>query len=206
MRRALLPVFVIASVLLLAASPPAFDLSSWFNQATAYHTTTAFVPMAKPDYMGADSYAKMGCKVDRSQPLFNNFWQVRRIDSAHHIALAYMTGDSCGAALFVVPKLPPRGSDYGDIGVHVPDVDLSNFSTGRGLHIGSTYADVLAAYGGKKVQHGARFVIAYSATAHAHSPYQKGHPVVELPEQITIVIQNGRVSAIRFRIDEAALI
>jgi hypothetical protein len=59
-------------------------------------------------------------------------------------------------------KLSPPGAT-------VPDTDLSQLSTGLGVRIGSTYEELLAAYGGKPRNRTGRFVIIFAATVHGSS-------------------------------------
>ena len=206
MLRSMMPIFVASFFMLLLPSQAASaDLSTAFLHAAAFDNAPAYTPMSKPDFMGADSFAKMHCAADTDGPLFNNFWHVRRYDSKHHIVLAFYANDACGAAIFVVPKTPVIGRNYGNLSPDVPNIDLSHYSTGRGLHIGSTYEDVLSTYGGKRAKHQGRFVLGYSATAHARSE-KIGHALVNLPERITIVIDGDRVSSISFYVDDRDLI
>lgn len=198
MRHAIPPLLAVgASLALLAAAPSTTaELTAWFLHATSYDSAPSYVRTTKADYIGGNSLSMMPCKAwDKPQPVFNNFWQLWRYDRKHGIALAAGTTDQCSAAIFTAP-MPSS--------VSVPDVDLSHYGTGRGLHIGSTYGDVLSTYGGAPVKHAGRFVLGYAATAYGHA-VTTGHPLVKLPERITIVVQNDRVTAISIYIDAAAL-
>ena len=81
----------------------------------------------------------------------------------------------------------------------MPDADLSNYSTGRGLHVGSTYQSVLTDYGGS-AKHGAHFVALYSASVPGETVGEP-HKHIKLPQTITIVVDGGHVSAITIEID-----
>jgi hypothetical protein len=83
--------------------------------------------------------------------------------------------------------------------VSVPDADLSKYATGRGLHVGSTYQQVLSTYGGKAM-HGAHFVARYAATVPGQTVSEPPKHI-DLPETITLVVDDGHVSAITIDID-----
>jgi hypothetical protein len=74
-------------------------------------------------------------------------------------------------------------------------------ATGRGLHFGSTYENVRAVYGGP-AKSGSHFVTSYGSSTTGLSVSNKR---VELPETITIVVDNGRVSAITVFIELGAM-
>jgi hypothetical protein len=114
-------------------------------------------------------------------------------DRKHHIGLAAPHDDADGCALFKAPT--PAGA--------VPDADLSQSSTGRGLRIGSAYAQVLSIYG-PPVKHGRHFVTSYSATVPGMTR-DLPHKPVQLPERITLVIDNDRVSSILIYVNESGL-
>jgi hypothetical protein len=85
-------------------------------------------------------------------------------------------------------------------GLTVPDTDLSQLSTGRGVRIGSTYEELLATYGGKPRNRTGRFVIICAATVPGTSV---SHPNkrVDKPESMTFVVENGRVAAMTVSVD-----
>lgn len=179
-----------------AATP---DLTSWFLKATAFNTAPAYVPMAKPDFLGASTWNKMPCPSWNGKGpeprMFANFWEMVKYDPVHHIALAGATTDQCSSALFVASK-PPFA---------VPSADLSQYGTARHLRIGSTLAQVLAAYGKTTTTACARrCVLGYTATAYGHA-VTTGHPLVPLPDRITVVVESGHVSAISINVQLGAL-
>ena len=192
-------IFVIVGILAIVLGPAraTVDLGKWFTRATAYQSSGSATgtAMAKADFLGGTSYESVchiGALKTNAQPIiFNNFWQLMRYDRKHHIALAAGSTDQCSGALFVAP--PP--------GVDVPDQDLSAYATGRGLHLGSTYETVRSLYGGT-AKSGSHFVVEYAASSWALSITKKR---VELPEIITIVVDNDRVSAITVYIDTGAM-
>ncbi len=183
----------LSTMLSAQASPP--TLTAWFLRATAYNTAATYTPMTEPDYMGGRTLKTMICGGwSKPQPVFNGVWQLWRYDRKHRIALAVGSTDQCSAALFAVRNSP----------IAVPDVDLSRYGTGRGLRIGSTYEDILSIYGGKRAPQPRHSVLGYSAFALGHA-VTTGHSIVKLPERVTIVIDNDRISSISIYIDEAGL-
>jgi hypothetical protein len=108
--------------------------------------------------------------------------------------LAAASTDQCSVAVFAAS--PPS--------VHLPNADLSGYRTGRGLHIGSTYADVLRIYRSPVARYSRHFIAAYSASIPATTdtlPRQR----VLLPELITLVITNGRVASMTLSVDMGGL-
>jgi hypothetical protein len=192
-RRFLVSAVAAASLSAAAVAPAAAtDQQSWFISATAYGSVTTYKPISKPDFIGATTWTKMPCPSWNGKGprpvVFGNFWQMVSYDPSHHIGLAGATTDQCGTALFVASP-PPYA---------VQNADLSRYSTARGLHIGSTTAEVVAAYGKPLVSMAAcarRCVLGYSATTSGQA-VTTGHQVVTLPEMITAVITGGRLSAI----------
>jgi hypothetical protein len=127
-------------------------------------------------------------------PILAGIWQLEKYDRAHQLAMAAASTDQCSVALFAAP--PPA--------VRVPAGDLTQLRTGRGLHIGSTYAQVLAAYGGRPVKHGTRFVAAYDAFVPAETE-SLPRKLVQLPEYVTLVLVNERVASITISVDLGSL-
>lgn len=180
------------------AAPP--DLSRWFLDATAWNAPGTSTAIATPDFLGGkrqignDSVQSL-CDFNYGQAHASLYalWNLMAYDRKHQIGVATLHDDSNGCALFEAPT--PA--------VTVPDADFSQSSTGRGLRIGSPYARVLSIYGPPE-KHGRHFVTSYSSTVPGKARYIPYKPV-KLPERITIVIDNGRVSSILIFIDEAGL-
>ena len=177
------------------------DLSNWFLSATAYRSAPSYKRMSKPDFIGATTWTKMPCpgwNGKGARPIvFLNFWQLVSYDRSHHIALAGATTDQCGTALFVASPPPYT----------VPHADLAQYATARGLRIGSTTANVIAAYGKPSVSTAAcarRCVLGYAATTSGRA-VTSGHPLVALPELVTVVITGGRLSAITIVVELGGL-
>jgi hypothetical protein len=157
--------------------------------------------IAMPDFLGGkrqigDLSVQSLCafKYDyKNLPMMYGNWSLLKYDRKHHIGLAAGHDDSDTCALFKAerPAVP------------VPDADLSQSSTGRGLRIGSAYARVLSIYG-PPVKRGRHFVTSYSATVPGVS-VTVPRRTVELPERITLVIDDGRVSSILIYINESGL-
>lgn len=185
-----------ASVSFYAVAQSAPDLTPWFLHATSYNLSSKATPMKQPDFIGGKTFSAADCPQAKNDnaPQFNGVWQLVKYDRPHNIAYATATTDQCSASIFVAPPMH----------FSVPNADLSQYGTGRGLRIGSSYQDVLRIYGGGPPARAGRFVAAYTATAYGHA-VKIGHPLEPLPEQITIVVNNGRVSAISIYIDAAAL-
>ncbi len=195
----LIVVVPILSVFGAAAHAATADLTSWFLKATSYNTAPAYVPMAKPDFFGGVAWDKIPCPSWNGKSpeprIFAGFWQMVKYDPVHHIALAGATTDQCSSSLFVASK--PA--------LAVPGADLSQYTTARGLRIGSTLAQVLATYG-KTTTSGCarRCVLGYTGTTYGHA-VTTGHPLVPLPERITLVVESGHISAISINVQLGAL-
>jgi hypothetical protein len=188
---------VCATTLLAFASAQAHaaaeNIDRWFLNATQYDQNVTGAQIAKPDFLGGTTM-RTQCRWDNSgkaPALQNGIWQLVKYDRAHHIGLAVATTDQCSSSVFKAPTPP----------VNAADGDLTNYGTGRGLKIGSPYAQVLSLYG-PPVKHGQHFVAAY--TANVPDTDVRGKPI-KLPEVITIVVDNGTVSAITIYVDEGGL-
>ena len=185
-------------VICAAAAAASNTLDQWFSQATGLTDkpwTAKIQHIAAPDYLCGKTFETM-CKDPNggSDVVMLSFWDLHYYDRAHHIGLARSGTDQLGWALFTAP--PPPGAS-------VPDKDLSQYSTGRGLRLGSPYAQVLALYG-PPVMHGKHFVTSYGAE---DTVYYKGKPqhwqgkLERQPETITLVVDNGRVSSITINVE-----
>ncbi len=165
------------------------DLSSWFYKATAANQSGTAAATITPDFLPGKTMRSMHCGAS-GVAIGGGIWQLVTYDRKHGIGLAAASTDQCSVAVFKA-SLPP---------VTVADGDLSQVSTGRGVRIGSTYKELLAAYGGKPKPQAARFVVMYAATVPATSV---AHPNkrVDDPESLTFVIEQGRVSAITVSVD-----
>lgn len=172
-----------------ASGAPNHDLSGWFSKATAANQSGTAVATTKPDFLFGTTMGSMHCGAT-GVAIGSGIWQLVKYDRTHEIGLAAASTDQCSVALF--KATPPS--------VTVPDADLSRVSTGRGVRIGSSYSDLLAAYGGKRKPQTTRFVVIYAATVAGTSV---AHPNkrVDDPESITFVIEKGRVSAITVSVD-----
>jgi len=173
------------------------NLDQWFLKATSYDKPGTTIDLAAPDFLlGKSLDTTCPSKFDSNLPRFYTFWQLLKYDRKHHIALARGSTDQESCALFVASA--PA--------VSAPDADLSQACTGRGVCIGSTYAHVLSVYGPseKSGKRGKHFVTSYSAMVAARA-ITLNHPQVQLPERITLVIDNERVSSIAIYIDEGGL-
>ena len=117
-------------------------------------------------------------------------WELVKYDRAHKIGLAVAGTDQCSVALFKAAT--PA--------VSVPNADLSRMGTGRGIRIGSPYAQVVAAYGGKPKSDSGRLIVMYSANVPGTSV---AHPTKKIanPETMTFVVEQGRVTAMTVSID-----
>ena len=176
------------------------DLSQWFLDATAWDAPGTSAAIATPDFLGGkrqigDHAVQSLCNVDYGAglPSIYALWSLLAYDRKHHIGLAAPHDDADGCALFQAHT--PAGA--------VADADLSQAGTGRGLRIGSSYAQVLSIYG-PPVKHGRHFVTSYTATVPGKTRYLPYKPV-KLPERITIVVDNDHVSSILIFINEAGL-
>ncbi|MEO6990330.1 MAG: hypothetical protein ABI346_03760 [Candidatus Baltobacteraceae bacterium] len=179
-----------------SASAAAVDLTPWFTRATAYHAGGTATKLAAADFLGGRSLETM-CRIAHWRPgtkhpsFVSGLWALASYDRRHGIALAVSTTDQCSVALFEAP--PPA--------LGAPDADLSRYSTGRGLRIGSSYAKVRALYGGPPAG-GTRFVRIYSALVPgftASIPRKR----IFLPEIMTLVIGHDRVTSITIYVDES---
>ncbi len=165
------------------------DLSDWFYKATAANQSGTAAATIEPDFLPGKTMHSMHCGGS-GVAIGGGIWQLVTYDRKHEIGLAAASTDQCSVAVFRAS--PPA--------VTVPDGDLSQVSTGRGVRIGSTYQELLATYGGKPRAQGARFVVMYAATVPGTS---MAHPStkVENPESLTFVIEKGRVSAMTVSVD-----
>lgn len=183
---------------LAAAGAATPNLDAWFLRATAFDAPGTMAKITAPDYIGGkDSRGEQSCYLPvapTKSVWFLHNWFLRYYDRKHHIALAAPHDDVDGCAIFEAPTPPSP----------VQDGDLSSVRTARGLHIGSTYAQVLAVYG-PPAKPGRHVVTSYSAKVPAVT-VTSAHRNVLLPERITLVIDDGRVTSILISIDEAGLI
>ncbi|HET6275684.1 MAG TPA: hypothetical protein VFE16_07120 [Candidatus Cybelea sp.] len=165
------------------------DLSDWFYAATAANQSRTVAATITPDFLSGKTMRSMHCG-GTGVSIGSGIWQLVKYDRKHEIGLAVASTDQCSVAVFKAS--PPS--------VTVPDADLSQVSTGRGVRIGSSYSELLATYGGKPKPQSARFVVPYAATVPSTSVT---HPSkhVDDPETITFVIEKGRVSAITVSVD-----
>jgi hypothetical protein len=180
---------VLILIATLGAAGNAPDLSDWFFGATAAHESQTAAATIKPDYLPGSSMRSMHCGAS-GVPIGGGIWQLVKYDRKHGIGLAAASTDQCSVAVF---KAPPPG-------VTVPDADLSQVSTGRGVRIGSTFGELVAAYGGKPVEKSGRFVVMYAATvpgSTVSSPPKK----VDNAESLIFVIEKGKVRAMTASID-----
>lgn len=176
---------------------------SWFLNATSFTAPGTSQPISRPDFLDSANWAvnpwnlaPNAClatrwSIEAHPPQFHGVWAVLEYDTKHHIALARGWGDECSLALFKAP--PPS--------INVANADLSQYSTARGLHIGSPYSLVLAIYG-PPIKRGERFVTSYSAFVPAMN-VQKRH--VKIDQRITLVIVDGYVSSITIYIAQSEL-
>ena len=192
-----------AAGVLGSAQATTADLTQWFSSATASETPGTSKDISTPDYLGGKTagVALLGQARCKFKFAYEGLpwagpWLVLRYDHKHHIGLAMLHDDSDGCAVFEAPA-PARP---------VPDADLSQASTARGLHIGSPYSQVLSLYG-PPVKSGRRFVTSYSTTIPAPelNPTTR-YRTVKLPERITLVIDDGHVSSILIDINESGLV
>jgi len=179
-------------IALTSAHASTSSLDQWFESATQFDTNGTGAAIAKPDFLGTSM--RTNCHWDTTvklPPLHGGLWQLQKYDRTHHIALAVATTDQCTGALFRA-STPP---------VTVPDADLSNYATARGLKIGSPYSKVHSTYGGPAMT-GRNFVARY--TANVPDTTAAGKPAKD-PQVITIVVDDGHVSAITIYIDLGGL-
>ena len=166
-------------------------LTTWFMHATAYNTQTPTVKMAKPELLPGKRRG-MSCRYEEGRPGFAGVWQLLAYDRTHHIAFGTATTDQCSVALFRAPAP----------GVTVPDADLSGYATPLGVRIGSTYDSVRSIYGGGPQKTASHFVVAYSSSVPGET-VSLPHKKVDLPQVVTIVVDDHRVSAISIYTDLA---
>jgi hypothetical protein len=171
-----------------AARADSTTLMQWFLHATAAQSSGTAQTLSKPDFLPGTSQRSMACRYVEGGPAMGTS-QLQKYDRTHRIGMAAATTDACAVSVFRASK--PS--------VSVPDADLSKFATGRGLHVGSTYQQVLSTYGGKAM-HGAHFVARYAATVPGETVSEPPKHI-DLPETITLVIDDGHVSAITIDID-----
>lgn len=180
---------VAALVTALGTVTAAHDLSDWFFGASAARESGTASATIEPDFLPGKSMSSMHCG-GTGVAIGGGIWQLLKYDRTHHIGLAVASTDQCSVSVFKAS--PPDAA--------VPDADLSALSTGRGLHVGSPYADVLAAYGGKRVTQSGRFVVIYASSV-AGTGIARPAKKIENPETITLVIDDDRVSAITVSVD-----
>jgi hypothetical protein len=149
--------------------------------------------MKRPDFLPGTSWKTMHCD-GRGVAIGNGIWQLVKFDRTHGIGLAMATTDQCSVALFKASSP----------GVSVPNADLTGMSTARGIHIGSTYQSVLSTYGGKSAKRGRHFLVAYTSAV-PDTTLGSPHKAITLPQTITLVVDNGRVSAITITVDEGGM-
>jgi hypothetical protein len=185
--------FTITCFSMLAAFSLTFDtagasvnLAQWFFSATAAESSGTAIGTIKPDYLGGSSMHAMHCGAGGVS--LGGVWQLVKYDRTHHIGLAAASTDQCSVAVFEAS--PPN--------VNVPDADLSSYGTGRGIHVGSSYKEVIAAYGGAPSKHGSHVVLRYASSIPSKTMANK--PVND-DEILTIVINNDRVTAVTASID-----
>jgi hypothetical protein len=173
---------------LVPAPASASGLDQWFTQATGLRAKGTVQHITAPDFMCGTTFKTM-CKEQYfdGAPNMLSFWSLLRYDRVHKVGLARCGTDQVGFALFKASPPP---------GVTVPSADLSRYGTGKGLRIGSSYAQVIALYG-PPVKHDQHFVTSYGAD---DTIYFQGKPEIQ-PELITLVIDNGRVSSITVHIE-----
>ena len=166
------------------------NVAPWLTKwSHVFDTVTVHaVPISRPDFLPGKTRESMHCG-EYANAVGAGTWAVQKYDRVHHIGLAVSGTDACNLALFSAP--PP--------GVSLPNADLSGYSTGRGgIHIGSSYAAVAAAYGKAPSAGKPHFVAAYSATIPGTTVANKP---VALPETLQFTIDGNRVSAISIFID-----
>jgi hypothetical protein len=179
--------FIAAAGQAVRADTPFTD--KWFLQATAFNQPTTARQMSKPDFWCGKSFESLNCHIQYQDdyPGFYGVWQLVRYDRTHHIAFAWATTDQLTYAVFRAPT-PPRA---------VPDADLSQWTTARGLHIGSTLGDLRAAYG-PPLGHGEHFAAMYTASFPAYDESLHRHET--LTELVTVVMDHDAVSSISINI------
>lgn len=162
------------------------NLAHWFFNATAAESSGPAIGTIAPDYLGGSSMHAMHCGANGVS--LGGIWQLIKYDRTHHIGLAAASTDQCSVAVFAAS--PPS--------VNVPDANLSSYGTGRGIHVGSSYKEVIAAYGGSPSKDGSHLVLRYTSSIPSKTVTNK--PVND-DEVLTIVINDDRVTAITDSID-----
>lgn len=196
---------IVIGVSVLAASAPVRAMPNddvlypWFAKATMSGTSATATKLAKPDFIMEPGATHYICSHFASTMKFGRgvafqTYELLAYDRAHGIALALATTDSCNVGLF--KATPPK--------VHVGDADLSGYHTVRGLRIGSTRSDVIAAYGGSAPKQSGRYVLDYGATV-PDVTVSLPHKPVQLPQRIYIVLDSNRVTSILITIEESGL-
>lgn len=165
------------------------DLTQWFLTATAAETSGPSAGTVKPEFLGGRSMHAEHCGANGVR--LAGVWQLIKYDRTHHIALAAASTDQCSVAVF----------EAATPGVNLPDADLAGYATGRGgIHIGSAYREVIAAYGGAPPKHASRLVLRYTARI-PDETVGTPHKHISDDEVLTIVIDNDRVTSITSYID-----
>jgi hypothetical protein len=180
------------AISLCTGAAVAADLGPWFANASQYQTSVVGVKTAGPDNI-AGKGKPSACGESSKGAVPFGVWALLRYDTAHHLALAAAATDQCSVSLFSA-TLPA--------GVSVLSADLSSVRTKRGLGIGSTMKDVIATYGGHAKATSGRVVMAYDAQVPDKNVNDK--PVI-LPQRITVVLKDGRVTAITLSTDESGM-
>jgi hypothetical protein len=201
-RSFVMKVGIAALLSLTAVGQAAPDLTAWFRQATAQtNGDGTYTTMAEPDFLNGTAFEAtcsfgklLSSKARLSLPRLANFWTLLSYDRQHHIARAEAYEDQCSGALFAAPA--PA--------VNVPDADLSSAGTVRGLHVGSTYEEVIAKYGPNPAPQTSRFAMRYTATVNAHAVVPPYEPR-KIHEHVTIAITDNRVTSIVIEINESGL-
>ncbi len=188
----ILCILAAALVFQVHSSAQAADVGPWFAKWSHVFSSVHATPIPKPDFVPGTTRESMHCGA--TGPVGAGTWSVLKYDRAHHVALAVSGTDACSLALFTAPPPP---------GVALPNADLTRYGTGHGgIHIGSTYAAVVAAYGGARTPRGRHFLAAYSATLPGQTVTNPPKHI-QLPETLTFAIDNGRVTAISVYVDLA---
>jgi hypothetical protein len=165
------------------------DLTAWFMRATAFNTQSKTIAMARPEILPGTPRS-MDCHYIAHRPNFTGVWQLLSYDRVHHIAFATATTDQCSLALFRAP-VP---------GLAVPNEDLSGYTTRLGVHIGSTYDGVRKIYGGGPPKSASHFVVQYSSDVPGET-LSIPHKKIAMPQIVTVVFDQQRVSAISIYTD-----
>jgi len=166
-------------------------LTAWFMRATAYNTVGHAVATSRPELLPGKPKA-MNCHYVDGRPQFAGVWVLLAYDTKHHVAFGAATTDQCSVSLFRAPAPP----------VSVPNADLSGYATRLGIHIGSSYASVRSIYGGGPTKSASHFVVGYTSTVPGET-VGTPHKKIGLPQTVTIVVDDQRVSAISIYTDLA---